>query len=96
MITHDDLVKIAALAKLSLEGEDIEALAADVGGIIEFANAIAAADVPEIARAGECANPFPLREDNPEQSAAQDDILRNAAASRDGYFVAGRTGGAAR
>jgi aspartyl-tRNA(Asn)/glutamyl-tRNA(Gln) amidotransferase subunit C len=91
MITHDELRKIAALAKLSLDGEDMAALADDIGGIIEFADAVAGADIPEL-EAAEADERYPLREDEPAGSYDREDILRNAARSRDGYFVAGKTG----
>ncbi|MDR1590010.1 MAG: aspartyl/glutamyl-tRNA amidotransferase subunit C [Oscillospiraceae bacterium] len=91
MITYDELRKIAALAKLSLDGEDMAALAADVGEIIEFAEAVAGADIPDAESVG-TGETYPLREDVPGLSAPRDDILRNAAQSSGGYFVAGKTG----
>ncbi|MDR2356459.1 MAG: hypothetical protein LBD92_00010 [Oscillospiraceae bacterium] len=91
MITYDELRKIAALAKLSLDGDDVGTLTADIGDIIEFADAVAGADIPDIEEAG-AEERYPLREDALAKSSDRDDILRNAARSRDGYFVAGKTG----
>jgi Asp-tRNA(Asn)/Glu-tRNA(Gln) amidotransferase C subunit len=45
MITYDELKKLAALAKLSLDGEDMDALAKDISNILEFADTIAQAAV---------------------------------------------------
>ena len=43
MITYDELKKLAALAKLSLDDEDADALIADISSILEFADAVAEA-----------------------------------------------------
>ena len=45
MITYDELKKLAALSKLSLDEEDTDALIADISSILEFADAVAEATV---------------------------------------------------
>lgn len=92
MITIDELKKIAALAKLSLDGEDIEALRRDIGNILDFADAVAKAPVnvsDDEADGSEQA----LREDILRPSYPAEDILKNAGEQQDGYFVARKRGG---
>ena len=91
MITYDELNKLAALAKLSLDGEDIDALAKDISNILEFAETItqAADDLPESERADDG---WRLREDILQPSSSVDDILANAGEQQDGFFVARKKG----
>ncbi|MDR0490583.1 MAG: hypothetical protein LBH28_04985 [Oscillospiraceae bacterium] len=91
MITSDELTKIAKLAKLSLAGENIDALVADMADIISLAQSICDADLSNLDRTWEDA-PATLRGDVVLPSLPADLILANAAAKREGHFVA-RTGG---
>jgi aspartyl/glutamyl-tRNA(Asn/Gln) amidotransferase C subunit len=86
MITHDELKKIAGLAKLSLDGEDAEALIADISGIIEFAKAVSAADIGAFDLT-ERDEEYPLREDALCPSLPANIILSNAPETRDGIFI---------
>jgi aspartyl-tRNA(Asn)/glutamyl-tRNA(Gln) amidotransferase subunit C len=94
MITYDELKKLAELAKLSLDGEDIGALAKDISGILEFAETIAqaAVDLPDGEKtvAGWC-----FREDTLQPSYPAEDILSNVGERQNGFFVARRKGGQA-
>jgi aspartyl/glutamyl-tRNA(Asn/Gln) amidotransferase C subunit len=85
-ITHDELKKIAGLAKLSLDGEDAGALIADISGIIEFAKAVSAADINSLDLT-ERDEEYPLREDALSPSLPASVILSNAPESRGGFFV---------
>ena len=89
MVTNDDIKKIAALAKLSLENEDLDGLAAEMNSIIGFAGQIERAPVEEIARKPEQS---PLRRDEVRPSYDSGAILSNAGESDDGYFVARNMG----
>lgn len=91
MIKYDELNKLAALAKLSLDGEDIDALAKDISNILEFAETIAQAadDLPESAWADAG---WRFREDILQPSLAVNDILANAGEQQDGFFVARKKG----
>jgi aspartyl-tRNA(Asn)/glutamyl-tRNA(Gln) amidotransferase subunit C len=92
MITYDELKKLAALAKLSLDGEDMDALAKDITSVLEFADTIAQAtvDLPE----GDTeAADWRFREDILRPSLPVEDILQNAGEQQDGYFVARKRGG---
>lgn len=92
MITYDELKKLAALSKLSLDGEDMDALAQDISNILEFADVIAQAAVElpdgEADEAG-----WSLREDILQPSFAAQDILQNAGEQQDGFYVARKRGG---
>lgn len=92
MITYDELKKLAALAKLSLEGEDMDALAQDISNILEFADVIAqaAVDLPE----GDTEmSDWSFRDDILQPSFPVEDILKNAGEQQDGYYVARKRGG---
>ncbi len=92
MITNDELKKLATLAKLSLDGEDIDALAKDISNILEFADIIAqaAVDLPEVETDGDEWN---FREDTLRPSYPVEEILANAGEQQDGFFVARKRGG---
>ena len=53
MITYDELKKIAALAKLSLDNVDTDELAADMAGIMEVANSIDDLDLSSLDCSGD-------------------------------------------
>lgn len=92
MITIDELKKIAALAKLSLEGEDIEALRRDIDNVLAFADTIAQAvvDLPEDSNTDA---DWRFREDVCEASFSNEAVLANAGEQQDGFFVARKRGG---
>lgn len=92
MITYEELKKIAALAKLSLDGEDMDALAKDISDILSFADTIAQAAVELPAGDGDTEE-WCLREDVVAPSFPVADILSNAGEQQDGYFVARQRGG---
>ena len=94
MITYDELKKLAELAKLSLDGEDIGALANDISSILEFAETIdqAAVDSPDSERTHA---DWSFREDILQPSYPVEDILSNAGERQNGFFVARRKGGPA-
>ncbi len=92
MITVEELKKLAALSKLSLDGEDIDALRRDISNVLEFADIIAqaAVDLPE--DGGDAAE-WRFREDIVRPSFPVEDILQNAGEQQDGFFVARNRGG---
>jgi aspartyl/glutamyl-tRNA(Asn/Gln) amidotransferase C subunit len=92
MITVDELKKIASLGKLSLDGEDIEALRNDIASVLEFADIIAQA-VVNLPEAGIDAAVYDFREDEILESYPPKEILRNAGEQQDGFFVARKRGG---
>ncbi|MDR3310166.1 MAG: aspartyl/glutamyl-tRNA amidotransferase subunit C [Oscillospiraceae bacterium] len=92
MITTEELRKIAGLAKLSLDGADLDALAADIGGVIDFADAVSRCDLTD-ADLTEYDEDCPLRGDEVRASRPVEQILANAAEARNGYFIARGKGG---
>ncbi len=92
MITYEELKKLAALAKLSLDGEDLDALIADVGEMLNFAGMVVNAAAEPEDSDGDM-EPCPLRPDTVRPSYPVREILRNARLSQDGYFVAAGSGG---
>jgi len=92
MITHDELIKIARLAKLSIDDGRADALLREMEGILSLGEAINNVDLSgfDCTAATETAR---LREDIVKESLPVDVILKNAAEKRDGYFVGPATGG---
>ena len=87
MITVEEIRKIAGLAKFSLEEENLEELAADIGQIIDFANEVSRVDLSGLDLT-ETDDIVPLREDVIVPSQPVEKILQNASEAHDGYFVA--------
>ncbi len=94
MITYDELKKLAALSKLSLDEEDTDALIADISSILEFADAVAEATV-DLSNDELDDNGWSFREDVLKPSYPVEDILSNAGEQQDGFFVARKRGGLA-
>lgn len=87
MITVEEIKKLAGLAKFSLEGENLDELAEDIGQLASFAHEISDIDLSgmDLSKTDEIA---PLREDIVIPSLSARSILQNARESHDGYFVA--------
>jgi len=88
MVTSEDIVKIAKLAKLRVEDEEIEQLVGDMSEIISFADTINNAvedseeefdDIVGIANA--------FHEDTIVESFDRDEILKNRDGGENGMFV---------
>lgn len=92
MISYDELKKLAALSKLSLDGEDMDALAADITNILEFTDTIAQAAV-ELPEGDDAPADWNYREDILQQSFPAEKIVSNAGERQDGFFVARKKGG---
>ncbi len=91
MVTHEEILKIANLAKLSVAPEELDSLTEDMNKIIGFADTINAASSDkstDFDNINGLSNV--LREDSAEPSYSRDDILKNAEDSEDGYFVVRR------
>lgn len=88
MIHYEELEKLAALAKLSLDGEDEAALAQEIGRILDFAATIAGAPVPNFPDEDEIQQETSLRPDTASPSLPAEQLLSGAGEQRDGYFVA--------
>lgn len=90
MVTRDDVLHIARLAKLSVGEDELDQLTQDMAEIIAFADTINAAGAP----AGGGGNIHglcnALRDDVVVPSYDREDILRNAHGGEDGYFYVRR------
>ncbi len=87
MISKEEVLKIAKLAKLSVEDDEIDKLTLDMSSIIEYADAIASAEdeIVEFEKINSIANAF--NEDIVLESYERDEILRNREGGENGYFV---------
>ena len=92
MVTHEEILKIAKLAKLSVTPEELDGLTDDMNGIIEFANTVSrvGAEASDFDNINGLLNVF--REDIPEPSYQREEILKNALNREDGYFLVKRRG----
>jgi aspartyl-tRNA(Asn)/glutamyl-tRNA(Gln) amidotransferase subunit C len=90
MVTHEDILKIANLAKLFVAPEELDGLTKDMNEIIGFADTISAAteDVSDFDNINGLSNVF--REDTVVPSYDREEILKNAESREDGYFLVRR------
>jgi aspartyl-tRNA(Asn)/glutamyl-tRNA(Gln) amidotransferase subunit C len=87
MITNEEILRIARLAKLSVGDDELEGLTKDMNEIIAFAdtiNAVASAD-RNFEGISDFSNVF--REDTVVPSFDREEILKNAGNRDDGYFL---------
>jgi len=87
MISKEEVLKIAKLAKLSVDDEEIELLTLDMSSIIDYADAIASAEdeADEFDNINSIVNAF--NEDIVLESYDRDEILVNREGGENGYFV---------
>lgn len=88
MISKEEVLKIAKLAKLSVGDEEIEQLTLDMSRIIEYADTINTSSEDEIVEfdnINNIANAF--NEDVVLESYDRNEILKNREDGENGYFV---------
>ena len=90
MVTHEEILKIANLAKLSVAPEELDGLTKDMNEIIGFADTISAASAgaEEFDGANGLSNAF--REDEVVPSYDRAELLQNARESENGCFLVRR------
>ncbi len=86
MVTYEELQKIAALAKLSLEGEDTDRLLGEMSNVIAFADQVSRAPVRE--REEGPREPSPLRAAEVCPSLTPGEVLKNAHERSENFFLA--------
>lgn len=97
MITREDVLKMAKLAKLFVEEDEIESLTRDMAEIIQFADTIQAEAGDSVSLSEETdelegtVNAF--HEDEVEDSYDRELILQNRDGGEDGYFLVRKRGG---
>jgi len=92
MITREEVLKIAKLAKLSFKDDKIESLTNDMTQIIDFADTINTLvkdeEIEEFDDINLIVNAF--HEDEVVESFNRELILKNAEGGEDGYFLVKR------
>lgn len=90
MVTHEEVLKIARLAKISVKPEELDGLTKDMNEIIGFADTVnsASADSTDFDNINGLSNVF--REDEVVPSYGRDEVLKNAPCADDGYFLVKR------
>lgn len=87
MISKDDILKLAKLAKISIDDEELEHLTKEMDKIVDFADAINEADKLDIEfdNINGISNAF--REDIVDKSFDRTEILKNVDGGEDGFFA---------
>jgi aspartyl-tRNA(Asn)/glutamyl-tRNA(Gln) amidotransferase subunit C len=82
-VEPEDVRHVAELARVSLEGEDVEAFTEQFADILDHFETLD--EVPEVDADADLVNV--LRTDEVREGLSQAEALRNAAETEDGYFV---------
>ncbi|WP_457622349.1 Asp-tRNA(Asn)/Glu-tRNA(Gln) amidotransferase subunit GatC [Persephonella sp.] len=91
MIDRETVLKVSQLAKLSLTEEEVELFSKQLSDILGFIEKLEELDTENILPFYEMIDrDAPLREDKPEEGLTNDDALKNAPQSEDGFFVVPR------
>ena len=90
-ITRDEVIHVAALARLTVAGDDIDRLAGQVGDILSYVETLSHVDttgVPPTSHIIDMNNAF--RDDTPGTQLSAAEALANAPEAEDGWFVVPR------
>lgn len=87
MVTHEDILKIAKLAKLEVEASELDGLTEDMNEIIAFADTIASVSAEEEAYTDINGLENVLREDTVQPGLSCDEVLANAKDTDGSSFV---------
>ena len=92
MVSKEDVLKLAKLAKISIDDKDLDHLTKEMDKIVDFADAINASDKigVEFDNISNLSNVF--REDVVEESYDREEILKNVDGGEDGFFVVRKRG----
>lgn len=87
MISHEDVLHIAKLAKLKLTEEEIKLFQEQLGRILEYFKKLQELDTSSVEPMKHVLDVHNvLREDYPRESISQEDALKNAPKRKDGFF----------
>lgn len=86
-IKRTDVERVAALARLELDDDELEALAADCRSILEFFESIREVDVEGAALSGASEPPAPTRDDKVDADRLERPPAEMAPDWCEGYFV---------
>ncbi|WP_336021914.1 Asp-tRNA(Asn)/Glu-tRNA(Gln) amidotransferase subunit GatC [Halobellus salinisoli] len=81
-VDAEDVEHVAELARVDLDDEEVDAFTAQFAEILEYFEALD--EVPEVESEADLVNV--MRPDEIRESLSQEDALRNAAETEDGYF----------
>jgi aspartyl-tRNA(Asn)/glutamyl-tRNA(Gln) amidotransferase subunit C len=87
VVTHEDVRKIAKLAKLEVEESELDGLTKDMNEIISFADTIASVNADDEGYSDPNDLENVLREDIIQPSLSQDEVLANAKDTDGSSFV---------
>jgi aspartyl-tRNA(Asn)/glutamyl-tRNA(Gln) amidotransferase subunit C len=90
MISEDEVRRIAGLAKLALEREELARMRQDLGAILDFVDQLESIEVDETAGAQNIAEPAPPRADEAVVSIDPDTVAANAPSFARGHFAVPR------
>ena len=91
-ITREEVRRIAALARLSLDDAEAEALTSELDAILRYVDVLRTLDTSGVAPTAQVGEQTtPLREDEPRPSLSQAEALAAAPRSAGGAFVVPRT-----
>lgn len=87
-ISKDEVLHVARLARLNIEGEAVDRFAGQLGGILEYVESLAEIDTTDVdptSHAVAAKNAF--RQDEPHAHLDQAAATANAPESEDGCFI---------
>ncbi|MGD2134000.1 MAG: Asp-tRNA(Asn)/Glu-tRNA(Gln) amidotransferase subunit GatC [Maricaulaceae bacterium] len=87
-VTPEDVRRIARLARIAAPEDRLEALAGELNGILDWIEQLNEVDVEGVEpMASAVDRALPMREDKVTDGDRRDDVLANAPASEEGFFV---------
>ena len=91
-VSPDDVIKIARLARLHVEGDQLSAIADDLNGILGWIEQLNEVDVDGVAPMTSAVDMrAPMRSDDVTAGGIRDQVLANAPKAEDGFFVVPRS-----
>ncbi|RUM48886.1 MAG: Asp-tRNA(Asn)/Glu-tRNA(Gln) amidotransferase GatCAB subunit C [Hydrogenothermus sp.] len=91
MLTKEEVVKVAKLARIELSEEEIEIFSKQLPQILDFIEKLNELDTSEVSPFYEIIDAnAPLREDTPKEGLTNEEALENAPQKANGFFVVPR------
>lgn len=86
-LTHEQVVKVAHLARLELAPEELEKMRSQLSGILDYIDMLSEVDVRGVAPTAQVTDLINvMRPDAVAPSLAREDVLANAPQQQDGMF----------
>ena len=87
-VTQDDVRRIARLARIAEPTDRLETLTNELNGILNWVEQLDEVDIEGVEpMTTSVQTPLPMREDEVTDGGIQEDILKNAPRSEEGFFV---------